>query len=70
MLSSGNTRNITMYDICINELTVKHRIEERTKYSATRINLKMNINIEESLKEVHTMKLIHFLTNIFIINEL
>lgn len=55
-----------MCDICIKELSVKHIIEECTKYSATRINLK----IEESLTEVHTMQFINFLTSIIIINKL
>lgn len=54
-----------MCDACLNALTAKHIRKECTEYNATR----MDLNIEGSLKEEHTMKIIDFLTIINIIKK-
>lgn len=62
--------NQPMCDICLNARTVKHIIEECTKYASTLMDLNMTFNKEDSRKEEHTMKIINFLTIINIINKL
>lgn len=57
--------------MCLKALSKKHIIDGMyTKYTATRINLNMSLDIAEALEEAHPMKIIEFLTNINIINKL